>query len=202
MNESNSPLLHLKRDVFADGQVKSKLWLCRELERILQGEKAQTIWTLGGWAGLLPFLLFSRERLKIKQMLSFDQNPLCAPQAVALNNAWSCQYNLFHARTGDANLLNYKDLSFLGEGVFFTPDIIINTAVEHFHSGKWYENIPEGKIIAIQSCDLKHEEHVALCRSEEELKKKFPLKKIFFSGKLLFSYEKTSFSRYMIIGKK
>ena len=189
-----SEILSLKKDVFADGQVRSKIWLCRELERILKHKKPQTIWTLGGWAGLLPFLLLSRERLPIKKIISFDENPLCAPQALALNDAYHCNQKGFQAQTRDANELNYEEKS--------EPDVVINTAVEHFTSDKWYQNIPQGKILALQSCDLRHEEHKALCRSTGELAKKFPLRKFFFGGSLWLNYERSSFSRYMIIGEK
>ncbi len=175
--------------------MESKLWLCRELEKLFISKKeSQTIWILGGWVGLLPFLLLSRENLKIKTIRLFDKDPLSEKIADSLNENWLCRAWKFKAKTIDCNQLDYKDLAFADSE---KPDIIINTSVEHFSSRLWYDNIPTGKTIALQACDLLHKEHIAPVHSKEELKDKFPHSQLLFSGELNFDYKTHSFSRYM-----
>ena len=196
---TNQSMIKIKRDAYSSGQIESKLWLCRQIEIQLQKKEPQTIWVLGGWVGLLSFLLFSRERLNIKAIRSFDIDPECEKQADFINENWHWRNQKFKAKTKDCNDIDYTDISFAGSE---EPDLIINTAVEHFHDKKWYSSIPSGKMLALQSCNLKHKEHVCLAHSEEEFKKQFPLTELYYSGTLNFKYPENSFSRYMLIGKK
>ena len=196
---SQSHIISLNKDVFSSGQVGSKLWLCRQIETLLKGQKPQTVWILGGWAGLLSFLLLSREQLNIEAVRSFDLDSASSQKADLINENWVWRKHKFKAKIADCNLLDYTDGSFAGSK---EPDLIINSSVEHFHSKKWYDNIPSGKTVALQSCDLKHPSHIACAHSEEELKKQFPLSKLLYSGSLRFDYKTHSFSRYMLIGEK
>ena len=187
------------KDAYSSGQIESKLWLCRELEKQLHKSEAQTIWVLGGWLGLLSFLLLSREHLKIKNIRSFDQDPLCERTADLINENWIWKRQIFKAKTMDCNRIDYNNLSFADSE---EPSLIINTSVEHFRSKKWYFNIPSGKLLALQSCNLKHKDHVFCVHSEEEFKEQFQLTNLYYSGTLDFNYPTTSFSRYMLIGRK
>lgn len=199
MKEPIDKVIKIKQDVYSSGQVESKLWLCREIEKILHKQKAQTIWVFGGWLGLLSFLLLSRENLDIKSIRSFDLDSSSEKLADIINENWKWKAHKFKAKTMDCNEIDYKDISFAESD---EPNLIINTSVEHFNSKKWYDNIPSGKIVALQSCDLKHEEHIACVHSEEELKKMFSFKKLLYSGTLKFDYGTHSFSRYMLIVQK
>lgn len=197
---SNDRTLQLSKDVYSSAQVESKLWLCRQIEKQLQDEPEQIIWILGGWCGLLSFLLLSRERLKIKTIRSFDRDPLVEKQAYMINETWNwAECYKFQARTIDCNELNYSDLFFADSE---EPTLIINTSVEHFDSDKWYTNIPNGKKIVLQSCDLQHEEHVNCVFSEEEFKNQFQFRKLHYSGHITFNYKTHSLTRYMLIIEK
>lgn len=190
----------IPKDAFSSGQISSKLWLCREIEKLFRPESSsQTIWILGGWVGLLSFLLFSRERLNIKAIRSFEQDPLFEKKADTINENWVWQEWMFKAKTIDCNKLSYKDLFFADSK---EPDLIINTSVEHFQSLKWWNNIPSGKLVVLQACDMKNKSHVNCVYSEEEFKRRFPSKKTHYSGKLQFEYPTFSFTRYMLIVEK
>ena len=189
----------LHRDIYSSGQIESKLWLCREIEKRLHNQDAQTVWVLGGWAGLLSFLLLSRENLNIKSIHSFDLEPNSEKKANIINENWIWRDQKFKAKTIDCNHLDYKNTSFADSD---EPSLIINTSVEHFNSKKWYENIPSGKMVALQSCDLQHKEHTFCVHSEEEFKNHFKFTKLYFSGSLHFDYKTSSFSRYMLIFEK
>ena len=180
--------------------MESKLWLCQEVEKLLSLErKAQTIWVLGGWIGLTSFLLFCRERLNIKAIRSYDKDPFCEEKADIINENWVWKKWLFKAKTIDCNKLDYKNLFFSDSE---EPDLIINTSVEHFQSLKWWDNIPFGKIVALQSCDLKLKDHVRCVHSKEEFERMFPSEEVLYSGTKTFNYPDSSFTRYMLILKK
>ena len=195
----NNSTIKIHKDAYSSGQIESKLWLCRKLEEQLGNKEEQTIWLLGGWIGLLPFLLLSRERLNIKAIRSFDLDPLCEKNADLINENWVWKNPKFKAKTIDCNQLDYTALSFANTD---KPNLIINTSVEHFKGKKWYSNIPSGKMIALQSCNLRHKDHIFCIHSEEEFKKQFPFTELYYSGTLKFDYPITSFSRYMLIGRK
>ena len=143
---TNHSTIKISGDTYSSGQIELKLWLCRQIEKCLHKEEAQTIWVLGGWIGLLSFLLLSRENLNIKTIRSFDSDPIYEDQADTINENWHWLNQKFKAKTIDCNLLDYTDLSFADSD---EPSLIINTSVEHFHSKKWYSNVPFGKILAL-----------------------------------------------------
>ena len=188
------------KDAFSSGQIASKLWLCREVENLLCGKKqAHTVWILGGWYGLLSFLLLSRERLNIKAICSYDKDPLCKKTADMINENWVWRQKIFKAKTMDCNDLIYTNTLLADSD---SHHLIINTSVEHFHDRKWWDNIPSGKTVALQSCDMKIKDHINCVSSEEEFQQQFPSSKVHYSGKLPFDYPTFSFTRYMLIVEK
>ena len=189
----------VSKNAFSSGQIESKLWLCRELEKQLYNNEAQIIWVLGGWTGLLSFLLLSRENLKIKAIRSFDQDPRCEGIADIINENWVWKQWTFKAKTINCNRLQYRDTSFSDSE---KPSLIINTSTEHFHSKEWFSNIPSGTMLALQNCNMTYEDHIMCVHSEEEFKEQFPLTDLYYSGTLDFRYPKSFFSRYMLIGRK
>ena len=195
----DNEIIKLHKDVYSSGQIESKLWLCRTIEQLLHDKETQTVWILGGWVGMLSFLLLSRERLSIKSICSFDLDSTVEKKAYLINENWVWKGKKFKAKTIDCNNLSYTDFYFSDS---YEPSLIINTSVEHFNSKKWYSNIPFGKTIVLQSCNLKHKEHISCVHSEEELKAQFDYTKLYYSGTLNFDYETHSFSRYMLIFKK
>ena len=62
-----------KTDAFTHGQIRSKLWLCRELEKL--NCSSNLTWIYGGWYGLVAFLLLSREKFNVKRIHSYDVDP-------------------------------------------------------------------------------------------------------------------------------
>jgi len=193
-------LLELEKDSFASGQIGSKLWLCRELEKTLPSTTPLTYWVLGGWIGMLPFLIRSREVLPVKSIRSFDLDGVASEKAEIINNLWVWQEWQFKSFRADCNELDFND-----GGPFYSdaPDVIINTSTEHMPNQKWFENIPEGRWVVLQNTDMKIDDHVNKVTSVEQLKEKFPLSQTHYSGELYFDYgNETSFKRFMLIGQK
>ena len=189
-------MLSVARDAFSSGQVSSKIWLCEELER-LSWQRPQVIWVYGGWHGIMSLLLLSRGRMPIKHIRSFDVDPSCEETADALMENWVWQGWTFKALTVDCNGMDP-----LSSEPSARPDVIVNTSTEHFTSTAWFDSIPTGTMVALQSNDMDNEDHHSCVKNLEEMKKMFPLTDIMYEGRLHFAYPTWDFNRFMIIGRK
>ena len=187
-------------DAFSDGQIGSKLWLCRELETALRGrnaadEKGFHLQVYAGWYGLLPFLLMARERVAFSRVELFDIDGEAARVSSAVNDHWRFG-GLYRAEARDVNIEPKLD----SRG---RPDIVINTSCEHFASDQWWKNLEAGTIVAIQGTDMPHVEHVKTFASLADFRSAFaPWGQILYEGQMDFKYATLAFSRFMIIGIK
>ena len=184
---------------FSSGQVGSKIWLCDELEKVVDKED-KTIWIYGGWIGLLSFLLFVRSHIKINLIRSFDVNEESSKFADLVNNLWEWDQWKFKAFATNINSLDPQQPDAWSSPV---PSIIINTATEHVTDKSWWKSIPLNTLVVLQSNNMKHPEHVEIVDSVEELESLYPMGKVLYSGELSFDYgNDSSFTRYMLIGHK
>ena len=178
----------INKDAFSNGQVDSKLWLCRELENLQWTSKLTHIY--GGWYGITAFLLLSREKFKVDRIESYDIDPTCETVADMINENWVFKEWQFKAHTQDCN------------DIFGRPDLIINTSSEHFESTDWFENIKPGTRVIIQGNNMPHHDHVIHSTTLDEFCSNYPLTETNYSGTLDFVYPEWQFTRYMIIGVK
>ena len=179
----------IHNDAFSNGQVDSKLWLCRELEKL---EWASTLTHIyGGWQGVLSFLLLSREKFQVKRIESFDVDPSCEEVADMINNNWLIKEWQFKAHTADCNY-----------PIPGNPDLIINTSTEHFDGFTWFDMIPPGTRVILQGNDLVHDDHVGNASDLTEFEEMYKLSEVLYSGTMKFEYPEWSFTRFMIIGVK
>ncbi|NBO99863.1 MAG: hypothetical protein EBU90_07010 [Proteobacteria bacterium] len=179
----------LDKDAFSNGQIDSKLWLCRELENLY--ESIDSVYIYGGWYAMTAFLLKSRERIDIKAIRSFDIDPACESIADMLNENWVYKDWQFKAITKDCNEIKPRDV-----------DLIINTSTEHFESMQWWTNIAKGRHVALQGNNMLHDDHVVHTDSLDKFLSKYPLREILFQGTLDFNYPDKKFTRFMTIGIK
>jgi hypothetical protein len=179
----------LNFDSFSSGQIGSKLWLCEELEKLF--DIIDTIWVYGGWYGVLPLLLKTRNNIHIGKIRSYDIDPSCEIIADKLNEYWVWQDWKFKAHTEDCNNLQP-----------FKVDLIVNTAIEHFESDQWWNNIPSGTTVALQSNNMPHSEHHSICNSLDEFIARYPVSQSLYQGQLKFKYPNWEFTRFMVIGLK
>lgn len=198
-------LLNVESDAWADGQIESKLWLCRHLEMLWPNEVANgmspnpVIWLLAGWYAQTAFLLFSRERIFPASIVSFDYDPSCEPIARKVNNRWEV-LGRFFAYTLDINSPNFS----FEEGPWGPPpDIIINTACEHLGCavGAWYDKVPAGTFVVVQATDMQHEQHTGPKFTLDVLEQ-HKMSRVVFKDQISFSYPDKSFNRFMIMGEK
>lgn len=186
----------VKAEAWAYTQIESKLWLCRELENLakIHFSKPVSIWLLAAWYGQLSFLLLSREQLLINEIIAFDQDSESVNIATQLHHQW-VQNNKFKTEVRNINELDYSENC---------PDIVINTACEHFENDDWFRQIKKGCWFVLQSNNLKVDDHPSCFRSVNDFENSIRnagASEIFFSGTKNF-YNDSPFQRYMIIGKK
>ena len=184
---------NIEFDAWSSGQVGSKIWLCEELEKI--SIDLSNIWILGGWYGILSFLLLSRNN--INQIRSFDIDLNCEKIADNINKLWLIDNWKFKAVTKNINTLNYTSQEF-----GFVPKIVINTSTEHIFGNEWFHNIPSGTLTIIQSTNQKHSDHYFCVNTVDELIERYKISSLLFAGTKEFTYPDSSFKRFMIIGNK
>ena len=183
--------LNVNKDAFSSGQIGSKIWLCEELEK--RFDSADRVWIYGGWYGITAFLLNSRGNMKIGKIRSYDIDPACESVADMINENWVIDNWKFKAKTQDCNAL---DLDWHG------PDLVINTSTEHFESMDWWNNIPNGTVVALQGNNMPHSDHHVHSDSLVEFVKQFPVSTHLYTGQKEFAYPDWKFTRFMLIGIK
>lgn len=187
-------------DAWSDGQMRSKMWMIDILEQYIKGEFVMpTIWQLAGWYAIPAFLLHIRQNVSINKYRSFDTDPACEVISEAINNTWLLKEWKFKSTTLDINELDYSAPWHYHSP---DPDIIINTSCEHMETTQWFDNIPSGKFVVLQSTDMKHSDHHSRVESVTELKQQLKLSDYFFADELEIKYSEWSFKRFITIGVK
>lgn len=218
--------MSVNMDAFSHSQVESKKWLCETLYKALYDEIEYdrindpnlNFWVLGGWQGILPFLMFTifdtRAAMldasphrdvppRISLLRSFDLDYRGEMIADKINNAYEYDGWRFKAFTEDANELFTNLKPQWGFSMERYPvDVVINTSTEHFEEQLWFENMPEGIYFAVQSTDMDIPDHYQRVFSQKELDHKFPSQRTLFLGEMTFSYPDKTFTRFMKIGEK
>lgn len=190
--------MFLDKDAFSSGQIGSKIWLAECLEDCILDLQFKGLYNqplkiaiIGGWYGLLNFIIQSRNLINIEYVRSIDIDSEACEQADLINNLWVWQNWKFKSLCRNAN-----------DFEFFDFDLIINSAIEHIPTKVWWDNIPEGKLVVLQSNDMDHDDHVANHLNIEEFSNDFPLTNTLLLKSKLFQYDDWKFTRFMKIGVK
>tara|TARA_B100000809_G_scaffold25137_1_gene22036 strand:+ start:144 stop:1442 length:1299 start_codon:yes stop_codon:yes gene_type:complete len=198
-------------DAFSRGQLRSKIWISDTIND-LDIDLGDMVYVCAGWYGVLPALLF--ERNKVDNIRSFDIDSSCALPSETLNRSYTQNDWLFKAST-----MNIKDLIYTGEFMYETlkyngdkemitdgaPSCVINTSCEHIEDfDDWWNDIPKGMLVIMQNNDFDedHEDHddtvVNTVSSIEEWSKRLNVSETLYEGTLALD----KYNRYMIIGYK
>jgi hypothetical protein len=179
-------------DSFSHGQIKSKLWLCEKLEPYLPN--GCVIQILGSWYNILGFMLSVRNPDKYRLIQGSDIDTSAIDIADRITNAWTIDNTIQNVNT-DSNTLQY-----------IPNGIVINCSPEHFENTEWFDNIPEGMTVCIQSSNMTNVEYPWHIRqptpSMHHFLEKYPLSVIQYNDTLDITYDTWGYSRYMIIGIK
>ena len=192
------------RDVYSIGQIESKVWLIEELEAL--NVNLGTIFLCGGWYASLANIMFVSQ-LQFNKIRSFDIDPACADIADTLNKDYVSDKWKFKAITQDILDINYEYHTWqcwsnvnnrMSKYMADSPDTIINTSCEHIENfNKWYNLIPPGKLVVLQSNDyFELEEHINCVKDIEEFKEQCLLDKLLYCGAI----ELQKYNRFMLIG--
>ncbi len=174
-------------DAMSRGQITSKLWLLRQLElenRISLGRVA----ICGGWVGMLSRLMLDHETIQTTHIHSMDKDFGPTLAAGELNREYLIAAE-FASTVADCYKVDYGNY-----------DTIINTSCEHFDNfDRWFNMIPSGKIVILQSNNFTEiEDHVDCVESSNELVNKAGLRTVIYSGELPCC----GYTRFMVIGIK
>lgn len=188
-------------DCLSWGQLKSKQWLIDNLPQNLG-----TVFICAGWYGTLASLMFERSEEKFIKIRSFDIDSSCALIADNMNRPQVMDGWKFKASTLDIHDMSYPTTYFThranGSSLELTdmPDTIINTSCEHIEDfNKWYQKIPKGILLILQSNNyFSIPEHVNCSGSLDEFSKTTPMTDVLFEGEL----ELPKYTRFMRIGYK
>lgn len=181
---------------FSHGQIQSKVWLCKELEKFVHANIKIAV--LGSWYNLVAFMLLTRNADRYQHILGIDIDPDVKPIADKITDAWRFgqDYKVENI-TADANAYDLSGY-----------DLIINCSVEHMESNDWFEKLEPGTMVCIQSSDVTIiNDDIWMCvnpnKSMEELIAKYPLSKRLYSGEKEIRYsDDNGYKRFMLIGIK
>ena len=200
------------RDAYSRGQILSKQWVTKELQKIIEDPvdtttELGTVFLCAGWYGTLALMLFE-SGMKITKIRSFDIDDEAWPIAETINRPYVMNEWQFKAQTEDIHNINYLNGHHYptrrrdGEekDLYDVPDTIINTSCEHIDNfTEWYDGLPRSRLLILQTTDYEGiHDHVNCITSIDEFKKMCPMRDVKYEGVLNLD----KYNRYMLIGLK
>jgi len=184
---------------FSHSLVSSKLWLCENLERVLDDQviKNPIVNILAGWDNLLGFMMLVRRPKFYGVINSYDLDPMHTEHADKITDYWMYEYPKVYNKTKDINTLDFTNAD--KESVF------INCSVDQMDGTDWYNIIPEGKLVCLQCTNLPvgHESwDVKQSYTIEDLMTTYKMSRYLVCESKTFDYGHLSFNRHMLIGIK
>ena len=175
-------------------QMASKMWLADALFDTV-GPDLGRVLVAGGWFGVLAAILLHDRRFAISKVVSLDIDPRCADVALALN-ATHVRAGKFAAVTADKLTYDYG----AADAAAGAPDVVINTSCEHLQAfDRWYDRIPQGKLLILQSNDYYAcLEHVNCVPDLAAFQAQAPMREVLFAGE----HKLRRYVRFMLIGRK
>lgn len=189
-------------DCFSRGQLQSKLWLISELKKL--DVDLGTVFLCAGWYATLSTMIFESE-MKVDKIRSFDKDPSCLEIAKIFNKPWLMEDWKFQSSTHDIMDIDYNTHTYIvyrsdktSLELIDSPDTVINTSCEHIENfSDWYQMIPKGKLIVLQSNDyFEVKEHVNCSQSLAEFSNSCVMQQTLFEGELFLP----KYTRFMKIG--
>lgn len=188
---------------FSRGQFMSKLWLIDELKKI--DFDPTNIAMYGGWYATIYQLLL--QEFPIEKFRNYEIDPKAATIAERFNYKEVQQNWKFKSVIKDVGQLKWKGNSLyhqtFNKKKILVPEeintgLIINTSCEHMDE-TWFHNIPNGKLICLQTNDyFSNEQHINCVENEDAAAKKYPMSELLFKGTL----DTPVYNRFMLIGRK
>jgi len=126
---------------FESGLILNKLWLIHELKKIQ--DQFSTIYVLGSWYGNMSILL-NRSGIEYDHIVNVDKDPQVVRRAHRIARILNIDDRI-EPMIKDANRLDYRQLDEDG--------LVINTSCHDMANRGWFDHIPAGVLVALQSRD-------------------------------------------------
>lgn len=166
--------------------ILSKMWICEVLKKVGYKEFS-TIYILGSWYGNMALIL-DRMGIRYKHIINVERKKDWLDYGQSLLQRAGINAE---PMAKDANTLDYRQLDKNG--------LVINTGTNDIKGTGWWNNIPKGTIVVLQSRNqVEHVIHNTL----EEFDKDFPMSKTLYVGETTLTDPETKYNRFMKIGIK
>ena len=193
-------------DALTWGQLKSKRWLIDELEKL--DLDLGTVFLCAGWYATLAAMMFDAN-LKIDKIRSFDIDESCIAIADCINSNKVKDGWKFKAITQDILEIDYDEYTWqtwskannrMCYPITDQVNTIINTSCEHIENfDDWYNKIPQGKIVILQTNNyFEIEDHINCSKNILEFAEQSSMSECLYQGAL----ELPKYTRFMRIGYK
>lgn len=166
--------------------LKSKLWLCQSLKTIGR-TKFSTIYILGSWYGNMAVVL-NKCRISFDKIINVDIDKKHIVNSQRLLSAMGINVQSMNR---DANKLNYKQVD--------KNSLVINTSVNEIEDHGWFDKIPDGTLVALQSRNNLDSDY---CTTLEKLNQEFFLNDTLVLDQINLEDPETKYQRFMKIGVK
>jgi len=126
---------------FESGLILNKLWLIHELKKIQ--DQFSTIYILGSWYGNMSILL-AKSDIQYDHIVNVDKDPKVVRGSQRITRILDIDDRI-EPMVKDANELDYRQLDEDG--------LVINTSCHDMANRGWFDHIPSGVLVALQSRD-------------------------------------------------
>lgn len=126
---------------FESGLILNKLWLIHELKKIQ--DQFSTIYILGSWYGNMSILL-AKNNIQYDHIVNVDRDTSVVRKAQRIARILNIDDRI-EPMIKDANRLDYRQLDQDG--------LVINTSCHDMANQGWFDRIPAGVLVALQSRD-------------------------------------------------
>lgn len=126
---------------FESGLILNKLWLLHQLGKIQ--DQFSTIYILGSWYGNMSILL-SKSNIQYDHVVNVDSDASVVRGAHRIAQILKIDDRI-EPMVKDANRLDYRQLDQDG--------LVINTSCHDMENRGWFDHIPSGVLVALQSRD-------------------------------------------------
>jgi hypothetical protein len=165
--------------------LKSKMWLCNNLKE-LGKTKFSSIYILGSWYGSMAVVL-NRCGIEFEKVINVDPDE----KHIAISHKVLSALGInVQSMQKDANTLNYKQLN--------KDSLVINTSINDIKGTDWFDRLPEGTLVALQSRNNANGVYDTI----EEVDQEFFLSDTLVLDELTLEDPETQYQRFMKIGVK
>jgi hypothetical protein len=184
---------------FYHGLIKSKLWLCEELEIAMYNEfiKEPSLHILGCWDNLMAFMLLTRKPEFYNTVHGYDIDPEAINTANRVCDMWKYESPKVHNHIQDVNDYDFSKCD---------NSIFINCSIDQMDSNEWYDSVPDNSLVCIQTTNMVNPDFPWYIKQTTEsldaLINKFNFTKLIYSGHKHIQFQKDGYKRFMIIGCK